>query len=241
MLDTLSQSVLSIIYPQDCTACGGLVESHSDGVACSDCWTETRIFNGSETLCTKCGAFLFHSGSSASTALCRKCDDLHFDRALAVGIYEHALSASIIRLKRSPYIAKRVRRLLDEALMRVPTDESTLIIPIPLSRKRRQERGFNQAEVVARSLARVSGLRIDGNSLVRKVHTPMHRAGMDKKARAMTVKNAFEVVRPKLIKGRSILLIDDVFTSGETASMCAKVLKKNGAATVNVLTIARAA
>ncbi|HEX6126110.1 MAG TPA: hypothetical protein VFZ23_12125 [Pyrinomonadaceae bacterium] len=166
---------------------------------------------------------------------------MHFDRALAVGIYEHALSASIIRLKRSPYIAKRVRRLLDEALMRVPTDESTLIIPIPLSRKRRQERGFNQAEVVARSLARVSGLRIDGNSLVRKVHTPMHRAGMDKKARAMTVKNAFEVVRPKLIKGRSILLIDDVFTSGETASMCAKVLKKNGAATVNVLTIARAA
>jgi predicted amidophosphoribosyltransferase len=63
---------------------------------------------------------------------------------------------------------------------------------------------------------------------------------MDRKARARTVKNAFTVVRPKLIDNRTILLVDDVFTSGETASICAKVLKQSGAATVNVLTIARA-
>jgi predicted amidophosphoribosyltransferase len=64
---------------------------------------------------------------------------------------------------------------------------------------------------------------------------------MDRKARAMTVKKAFEVVRPKLIEGRDTLLVDDVLTSGETASICARVLKKSGAATVSVLTIARAA
>ena len=68
----------------------------------------------------------------------------------------------------------------------------------------------------------------------------MHRIGMDEKARELTVRKAFEVTRPKLIEGQNILLIDDVFTSGATASYCAKVLKKHGAAKVNVLTLARA-
>jgi predicted amidophosphoribosyltransferase len=63
---------------------------------------------------------------------------------------------------------------------------------------------------------------------------------MDKKARELTVRNAFEVVRPKLINGKNIVLVDDVFTSGATASYCAKVLKKNGASRVNVFTLARA-
>lgn len=69
----------------------------------------------------------------------------------------------------------------------------------------------------------------------------MHRAGMDRKGRALTVKNAFTVVRPKLIEGRDIILVDDVLTSGATVSSCANVLKRIGAATVHVLTVARAA
>ncbi len=68
----------------------------------------------------------------------------------------------------------------------------------------------------------------------------MHRIGMDKKARELTVKNAFEITRPKLIEGKNVLLVDDVFTSGATASSCAKVLKKNGAVGVQVFTLARA-
>jgi len=116
-----------------------------------------------------------------------------------------------------------------------------VVIPVPLSARRLQERGFNQAAVIATVIARSGNLLLDENSLVRKIHTPMHRAGMDRKARAMTVKKAFEVVRPKLIEGRDTLLVDDVLTSGETASICARVLKKSGAATVSVLTIARAA
>jgi predicted amidophosphoribosyltransferase len=63
---------------------------------------------------------------------------------------------------------------------------------------------------------------------------------MDQRARELTVVNAFEVTRPNLIKGKSILLVDDIFTSGATASSCAHVLKKSGAASVNVFTLARA-
>ena len=68
----------------------------------------------------------------------------------------------------------------------------------------------------------------------------MHRAAMDKKAREATVKNAFEVVRPNMIRGRDILLVDDLMTSGSTASQCAKALKKSGACKVTVMTLARA-
>ncbi len=102
------------------------------------------------------------------------------------------------------------------------------------------ERGFNQAEIIAKSVANITGIPVDSHSLVRTTHTPMHRVGMDKRARELTVVNAFKVVRPNLIKGSRILLVDDVFTSGSTASNCAKALKKAGAERVKVLTLARA-
>ena len=240
MLKTLSHSLLSIVYPQECKLCGLHVDTPDDGVACSACWYKTRIFDGNETLCIKCGAFLFQPGSLTKAANCRICEEQHFDRAFAVGVYEQALSASIIHLKRTPFIPRRIRRLLAAAAERIPLGRTKCMIPIPLSPRRRQERGFNQAQVIAECIAKACDLPLDNASLIRKVHTPMHRAGMDKKARAITVKNAFEVVRPKLIAGRDVLLIDDVLTSGETASVCARVLKKSGAARVNVLTIARA-
>jgi len=113
-------------------------------------------------------------------------------------------------------------------------------MPIPLSKIRRHDRGFNQAEIVAKVVARVLGMRLDKASLVRTVHTPKHRAAMDKKSRAATVKGAFEVTRPRLVSGESILLVDDVLTSGSTASACAHELKQHGAAWVGVLTLARA-
>jgi competence protein ComFC len=102
------------------------------------------------------------------------------------------------------------------------------------------ERGFNQAEVLTQFLSKKTSIEADDKSLVREIHTPMHRAAMDKKAREATVKNAFAVTRKHFIESKKILLIDDVFTSGATVSSCAKVLKKNGAAKVYVMTIARA-
>ncbi|MEO8042484.1 MAG: ComF family protein [Acidobacteriota bacterium] len=236
----LPDSILSLIYPQECRGCGGEVEFSEDGVACSDCWNETKLFSGNETLCMKCGAFLF-AGESSRTASCRKCEEHFYDRAFAVGLYEKALAVSILELKKTPHLARRVKRLIVDTIDRLPDATADVVIPIPLSARRLHERGFNQAAIIGKIVAKHSGLEIDEASLIRKVHTPMHRAGMDKKARAMTVKKAFEVVRPKIIANKSVLLVDDVLTSGATASGCADILKKSGAATVNVLTIARTA
>lgn len=240
MLQLLPDAVLSLTYPQGCAICDREVRSASDGVACSDCWNKTRIFDGSETLCSKCGAFLFGPRTSGERSRCQRCEDHYFDRAYSVGIYEHALKASVLALKKVPNVAGRLERGIAEAIRRV-TLLDYLVVPTPLSTRRLHERGFNQAAILARTVAKLSGNSFDEQTLVRKSHTPMHRAGMDRKAREVTVKNAFVVVRPKIIEGRSVLLVDDVLTSGATASACAEILKKNGACEVNVLTAARAA
>ncbi|MEO6655711.1 MAG: ComF family protein [Pyrinomonadaceae bacterium] len=238
MLKALQNSLLSLIYPQECRVCSALVDSSDDGVACAACWSTTRLFTGSEMLCSKCGAF-FGDEAAPVSVFCHKCDEHHYDHAVAGGVYEKALAASIIRLKTSPVMPIRLKVAIPPALKRnIPSID--LIIPIPLSKQRLLERGFNQAEILAAEIARSVYIPIDASSLVRKLHTPIHRIGMDQKARELTVKNAFNVVRPKLIDGRNILLVDDVFTSGATASHCAKILKKNGAGRVDVFTLARA-
>ncbi len=227
MLKALQNSLLSLIYPQECRVCSGSVESRDDGVACHTCWDATRIFSGSEMLCDKCGAF-FGDEAAPAAVFCHKCDDHNYDNATAAGVYEKALAASIINLKSVPVLAARLKLAITNAALKADVANADLIVPIPLSKQRRQERGFNQAEMIATEIAGVSGIPV------------IHRMGMDQKARELTVKNAFEIVRPKLIDGKNIMLVDDVFTSGATASHCAKILKKNGAGTVNVFTLARA-
>lgn len=230
--------LLSIFYPQACENCSENVEKRSFGVACGDCWTATRIFSGTETLCTKCGAFL-HNAPSNNESYCRKCDMQSYERASAVGLYEKALAATILNLKTVPHLSSKAAEHLKETF-RSSQINVGLIVPVPLSKRRHHERGFNQAEVLAQIVKHSSGIPVDDASLVRTVHTAAHRAGMDAKAREKTVKNAFVVKRKNLIEGKDILLIDDVFTTGSTVSACAKVLKQNGVGKVFVLTLARA-
>lgn len=239
MLQKIYDSLLSLTYPQICQVCADSVEASADGVACRQCWRRTRIFSGDETLCAKCSAFLQAKPADHET-FCHQCDEHFYDAARAVGIYEHALAASVLNLKREPFISQTLKKLFIAAFENSPFQDAGLIMPVPLSKKRLLERGFNQAEILADVLRKEFNLEIDKQSLARKIHTPVHRAAMDRRARELTVENAFEVVRPKLIEGAKILLIDDVFTSGATTSYCAKVLKKKGAEKVYVLTLARA-
>jgi competence protein ComFC len=239
MLRKIYDSLLAVVYPQACQICENSVENSSEGIACSACWQKTRIFSGAETLCHKCGEFLHENPTSFET-FCRRCDEHFYDAARAVGIYENALSASILHLKNEPFVAKNLQKLFLSAFENPAFQDAAKIIPVPLSKKRLLERGFNQAAVLARILARHAKIDLDEQSLVRTVHTPIHRAAMDRKAREMTVKDAFEVKRPRLIKGENILLVDDVFTSGANVSNCAEALKKKGAGKVYVLTLARA-
>lgn len=239
MLSKICDSILTLAYPQACRICQNSVENSSDGVACRACWGETNIFSGAETLCEKCGAFLRPEPSDFET-FCHRCDEHFFDAACAVGVYGKALSASVLHLKREPVVGKRLKKLFAARFQTSAFQDATKIVPVPLSKKRFRERGFNQAAVLAKILAKQTDVELDEQSLARQTHTPIHRVGMDEKARRTSVKNAFEVTRRKFVEGATILLIDDVFTSGATASACAGILKQSGARKVYVLTLARA-
>jgi ComF family protein len=235
----LQNSFLTLVYPQACRICEESVESANDGFVCDKCWRRTRIFKNKEILCCKCGSFL-KNGTPIIETFCHRCETDEYDFARAVGLYENALSVSVLNLKKEPFIPKRLQDLLLSAFKNAPFQDTTCIIPVPLSKRRQLERGYNQAAVIAESVSKQSGIPLDKLSLMRTVHTDKHRAGMDRKARTESVKNAFEVKRPRLIESKNILLIDDIFTSGATVSNCAKALKKSGAGKVYVLTLARA-
>lgn len=239
MLTKALDSLLTVFYPQACQNCGASVENFELGTACLKCWNQTRIFSGKETACFKCSKFLSEKETEIQN-FCHQCDAHFYEQARAAGLYENALQSSVLNLKIEPFVSKKLRQVFISAFEKSDFQDANLIVPIPLSRKRMLERGFNQAALPAKILSEEKKIKLDEQSLVRKIHTPIHRAGMDNKARALTVKNAFEITRPNLIKNKKILLIDDVFTSGATASACAKVLKKSGAEKVYVLTLARA-
>jgi ComF family protein len=236
------EAALALVYPQACAVCGDSVESRHDGVVCGRCWQATPLFHDATGLCWKCGALSQASVNEdrRDRIRCGGCDDDAFSAARACGSYEGALRASILELKREPHVARRLALLLHEVQMRRPLEAADLIVPVPLHADRERERGFNQAVVIARELARLSRLPLDEHSVVRRLHTERHRAGMDAKARRQSVAAAFVVRHRDLIAGKRVLLVDDVFTTGATASACAKALRDSGAEAVFVLTIARA-
>lgn len=238
LVSSVKNAVLNAAFPQACHVCRGKVARAEEGVACIDCWSQTSFFDQPQSRCSKCGAP--SPTSKFSSSECPACRDHTYDLARATAVYEKAMSASILHLKRLPVIPSIILNRFPNVLTSEGLADCDVIVPVPLSKKRRTERGFNQAEVIALAVSRTIGVQVDSGSMIRKIHTPMHRAAMDKKAREMTVKNAFEVIRPKLIAGKSILLVDDIYTSGATASYCAKALKKRGAANVSVFTLARA-
>jgi ComF family protein len=239
MFDAALNSLFSVVTPRKCAICASGVNRLSDGNACADCWAATEIYSGNEAACRKCGLVL-PSARSSGDPVCWQCDGHFYDSATSIGPYAGALEVEVIGLKTVPKISSRTREYLFNAFLNSRIEGMTLIVPVPLSRQRQRERGFNQAEVIAKELAETFRITVDARSLVRGNHSPIHRVGMDRKARDLSVKNAFSVVRPKLTEGQAILLVDDVYTTGATLSYCAKALKRYGAFRVDVLTLARA-
>jgi len=227
----LYDAVLTLAYPQICVICARSVECHRFGVACETCWRGTRIFTDEERICWKCGA-LGHA--------CGRCDEMVFTAARAAGMYKGAMRESVLLLKRQPYLPRHVGSLLEAAVMREPLNRSTRIIPVPLHPKRLKTRGFNQASIIGQTVAKALKLPLDEVSLLRVSTTEKYRAGMDAKGRRDTVAGAFHVAHPRLVAEESILLVDDVYTTGATVCACAEALINSGATDVFVLTIGRA-
>ena len=171
---------------------------------------------------------------------CHECDDDFYDLARACGSYDDSLRAAVLFLKTTPRISGAISEKLFDTYVSSDLSTADLVIPMPLSKRRQFERGFNQALILAEGFAEIAKIPVDPLSLERKKHTKKSRASMDVKGRRDTVANAFRVRRKTKIEEKKILLIDDVMTTGATCSMAAKALKKAGAKRVEILTAARA-
>jgi ComF family protein len=160
-----------------------------------------------------------------------------FDRAHALGFYEGKLR-KLIHVFKYAGVPTLARPLAQRLVTAIPADTQVdLIVPVPMHWWRRYRRGYNQAQLLARELAGRIGVPCE-NAARRCLRTPP-QASLSHRERSRSLKDAFTIRRPDSVRGRHVLLVDDVFTTGATASGCGAVLKRAGAASVTVLTLAR--
>ena len=234
-------ATLSLLYPTQCRVCGAPINSLQDGVSCSDCWHEAQTEWLAAEHCVKCDAQLKTMGHSGLARQCPHCRELAFSEARACGAYAGAWLTNILRLKSQPHLPERMRAQLIETFERNSClHDCEAILPVPLHAARYAERSFNQAELIADALAAHTSLPVLLTALVRAKATSRHRAGMGIKERAKSLHKAFRVRAPRLVAGKTLLVVDDVMTSGSTAHEIAQTLLDAGAQSVKVLTLARA-
>jgi ComF family protein len=203
-------------------------------------------------VCAICGERLFSSYAVAGAAgeprcgLCRRIEP-PFARAAAYGSYESGLRELIHLLKYAGVrpAANVLGRMLAEAIATLEPElpeDSVAVIPVPLHRSKFSERGFNQAELIARAAMKIrprgDRLHLCVGALERKRDTAS-QIGLTSHQRRENLRGAFAVAQPELVKGLEVLVVDDVYTTGATVSECARVLRRAGASKVWVATVAR--
>ncbi len=233
-------TIIDLIFPPRCPICRRLMESSHPSRLCPQCQEEIKFIGG--PLCTLCG--LPFATDEGEDHLCGNCltEKRYFTTARAVGIYQGALRKAIPRFKyrmNSP-LAKALGNILATNCQRfLDLSAYDLLIPIPLHKSRLRERGFNQALVLAREIEKRFPLPLDYLNLQR-IRDTQPQINLKEKERRKNVRGAFGLREKQKVKGKRILLIDDVYTTGATVNECSRVLRKGGAKRVDILTLARA-
>jgi len=196
--------------------------------------------------CNVCGEGLPELSRTSEFQTCSACQDSRplFAKATAYGAYRGELRELIHLLKYEGVLPARhvLGRMLAEAIAKLNIWEGpVLVVPVPLYSSKKRQRGFNQSELIARTaLKNVDTLNFQllTDVLVRERDT-VSQIGLTRPQRAENIRGAFRVAHPSRLAGHKILLVDDVLTTGTTASECARVLRKAGAESVWVATVGR--
>lgn len=232
LLKGVLQPAVDYALPPRCPGCGAIVGE--DFAFCLSCWGGMEFLG--EPCCARCGVpFAYELGDGAECGVCLA-DPPPWDSARAVLAYGDVARTVALRLKYGRRIG--LARLIARQMLRHVGSDDALIVPVPLHRWRLWHRGFNQSALIADQLGNLTGWPVDKHILQRVKRTAPLR-GLNPSQRTKMMRGAFALGSGHDVKGRRVLLIDDVHTSGATAAACVRALKRGGAGEVRLLCWAR--
>ena len=217
MLKAISRSLLSFVFPLSCELCESLLPAA-----------------GRTALCRRCEAALPLSGLPAQI----QGEHFHFDQLFAASLYENGVKKLLRAFKFHRRLLLRLNlvRLLERRLETIPDKPWDVVAAVPMPVPLQRERGFNQAELLARGVSSLIQKPFLKNAL--GLTGPLkQQSKLGKTERRENVHRRF--LAKKDVFGKSVLLVDDILTTGQTASECARALKEGGARSVDVLVVAR--
>lgn len=239
---SIGHAILDLLLPPKCLKCTTRIDQAHN--VCPQCWKDLHFIT--DPKCYRCGypfeITLGNDYSVLGVQICGACQKVErsFDRAASALRYDDYSREMVIGFKHQDKVeyATYFTKLLSQAGLEF-FDEADMIMPVPLHKRRLLSRRYNQSALLSRGLADKYGIEHNVTLLERTKNTPPQQGNLSKRSR--NVKGAFKVVsdHKNTLKNKTILLIDDVYTTGSTAENCARSLKKAGAKKVNILTVFR--
>jgi len=231
--------LLDILYPRHCFACDKSLHEEENTYICENCLNKIKVTEVRR--CARCG-FELGPGIASSGKGCPECKNtsLRFENSFFVSDNKGPLKNLIHQFKYHKHVCliKPLGGLLTGLLQQGIMPEIDVVVPVPLHWKKKQERGFNQSELIAKKICRKLSLPISVNNL-RRVKNTLSQTRLSRLQRQKNVNGAFKVKNPDMFFEKNVLLVDDVLTTGITASECARNLKNAGAKEVYLLALAR--
>lgn len=233
---TILQHILHFFFPITCTCCHTDLPADDYYRICATCLENIKMIEG--FYCLKCGIPLPDGG--AHCFHCREKTSYHFENIRSVAVYE-GLARDLIgkfKYQSKDYLNRFLGRLLIYAIDKYSYNDVDIVIPVPIHWLKKMRRGYNQSELLAIVTAKYISKPLISNILIKtRLTRPQMR--LNRENRIANLGGSFSVREKELIKGKNILLIDDVCTTGATIEECAKVLTRSGANKVYGLTVAR--
>jgi ComF family protein len=245
-LQTVLSSIFGVLFPSECRLCHTPLDNVSRIPVCRECLAAIKPVRAPQ--CVVCGDRLVSAQLLMGDGRCANCRDFEpqFERAVSFGEYEDGLRGLIHLLKYESItpVAGPLGSMMAQAIGELLSGRGLmrpLLVPVPLHKSRRRTRGFNQAELIAQAAGKCLSPRLEvASGILLRQRDTISQVGLSREERLHNVRGAFRVSDPGRVKGRTLIVVDDVMTTGTTLSECARVLTRAGAERVWAVTVARA-
>ncbi len=245
LYNTWRPVVLNLLLPMYCRQCGARLLTGENNFFCPTCWEATPRIE--RPFCTRCGKphqKMVGLGSSSNfpCAACREKPNPHLRRIWGAVQYDGAVSLAVRLFKfqgKETLLEPLAALMVEFARREMEPEAYDVIVPVPLYKTRNRERGFNQSQLLAKVLARDAFPAAVLDISLKRIRPTRAQSRLKPEERAVNVRGAFAVMGDTL-KGKRVLLIDDVITTGDTITECAKALRRAGAVEVDAFAVALA-